>query len=156
MQLNSSFFISLSRRQSVNLQKLIENGLIYFYCNDSDNNEDYLRDGYDESIDPSGRFISVTLPLTPEPQLHSSSTLSHKMTELLPLLSSYSPSSSTPPPVVFLDDLTAIELCFEDNGRSLISALHSYLASGLVAASPPSLLSYTSLSTDLCFGGSWR
>jgi hypothetical protein len=125
--------------QSINLKKLIENGLIHFYSNESDTSgsgsgEEYLLDGYDESLAPSGRFITVTLPSAPaEPLslLSSASPLSTKLTQLLSLLGS-SPPSGAPSPIVFLDDLTAIELCFEDNGRSLISALHSYLSSGQV------------------------
>jgi hypothetical protein len=104
--------------------------LIHFYSNDNEDEE--LVEGYDETIDHSGKFVTISLP---SPRLASStppsnsfsSSLSRKVMELLPQLDTL-PS----PPVIFLDDLCGIELGFEDNGMSFVSILHSYLSAGKV------------------------
>lgn len=103
--------------------------VIHFYSNENETDEELIA-GYDETIDPLGNYVTISLPSSSPPATNSFSTsLSRKVIQLLPQLESL-PS----PPVIFLDDLCGIELGFEDNGISFVSILHSYLSAGKVSS----------------------
>lgn len=108
----------------------MDNGLIYFYSNDLIEDEN-LVNGYDETIDSSGKFISVTLPPPISDSLITASTSSFS-TKIMELFHRIETSSK--PPIIFLDDLCGIELGFDDNGISFLALLHSYLSAGKVTS----------------------